>query len=364
MDLFDTMKFRENKNIFKGLQNQFLILSFALLFIISAAYPVVRPSLASAQGETYILYYPKDEQIKQTLKKLYDDGEKIDDKNRQYVSILASGGTLFGDEPQRMVYDIDVNKQMSDRGGGADNDSDEQFFSKVYYCNQATGDRSWTTPSGTSKYYRITYAIGMKVSDADELFNTKIHKDVWVGATKIQLITPATPGPDGQPGEEQNTETIKELKDSDGPGELGDDIDKITNAKCRPSPVGGPSKIQVKNYYSATSEAEKQKVQGLLAAANSGSNGSGSNLNGDNQPNCENTGNAMSFVVCPFIDGIANTSDWIFDSVVEPLLKNVPVGTAPDDPGYKAWQGFRIIGNVFLIGALLSVVYYQAKGGN
>lgn len=82
----------------------------------------------------------------------------------------------------------------------------------------------------------------------------------------------------------------------------------------------------------------------------------------DNQPNCENTKNSLSFVVCPLLDGMANTSDWVFGTVIQPLLQNIPVSTDTQDPSYKAWQGFRIIANIILIGALLAVVYYQAKG--
>lgn len=83
----------------------------------------------------------------------------------------------------------------------------------------------------------------------------------------------------------------------------------------------------------------------------------------DNQPNCENTKNSLSFVVCPLLDGIANTSDWVFSTVIQPLLQNVPVSTDTSDPSYKAWQGFRVIANIVLIGALLAVVFYQARGG-
>jgi hypothetical protein len=82
----------------------------------------------------------------------------------------------------------------------------------------------------------------------------------------------------------------------------------------------------------------------------------------DSQPNCQNTGNSLSFFVCPFIEGVAGASDWIFDTFIEGLLSNIPISTDPSDPSFKSWQGFRLLGNIVLVGALLIMALAQGFG--
>lgn len=91
---------------------------------------------------------------------------------------------------------------------------------------------------------------------------------------------------------------------------------------------------------------------------------SGGDDDGNNKPNCDmQLTSPISWIVCPVIDAGAAMSDWVFTSIVKPLLADVPISTDRDDPGYKVWQNFRVLGNVLLIGSLLAVVYSQARGG-
>lgn len=71
----------------------------------------------------------------------------------------------------------------------------------------------------------------------------------------------------------------------------------------------------------------------------------------------------LSWIACPVIDMGVNTTDWIFEHLIQPMLEDVPVSTNPNDGSYKAWQQFRIIGNVLLIGTMLAIVFSQLKGG-
>ncbi len=76
---------------------------------------------------------------------------------------------------------------------------------------------------------------------------------------------------------------------------------------------------------------------------------------------CESaTSSGMSWILCLLIEGASEANDTIF-SMIQPLLKNVPVGNSPEDSGYIAWQSFRVLGNVFLVGCLLAIVFAQVR---
>lgn len=82
----------------------------------------------------------------------------------------------------------------------------------------------------------------------------------------------------------------------------------------------------------------------------------------DNNPACEGT--PLTWIVCPIINGLAETSDFIFDFLVKPLLVGRDLGyTNPTEPLYKVWSSFRVIANILLIIALLVVVFGQSIGG-
>ena len=95
--------------------------------------------------------------------------------------------------------------------------------------------------------------------------------------------------------------------------------------------------------------------------------------NQPNQPNqqeedqgpevtCEDGGD-LGWIVCPVLNAGVDLSDSIYSKFVEPLLSNVPISDDPKNGAYLAWKQFRLIGNILLVGALLAVVYSQARGG-
>lgn len=84
---------------------------------------------------------------------------------------------------------------------------------------------------------------------------------------------------------------------------------------------------------------------------------------GDSQADCDAKLNSiLSWILCPVIDMGINTSDYVFKNFIEPFMEDVPISTDPRDGTYKAWQQFRIIANILLIGTLLAIVYAQVKG--
>ena len=133
------------------------------------------------------------------------------------------------------------------------------------------------------------------------------------------------------------------------------DLDYIRNQYC----TGGGRTVE---------ECQKGASQGSLR---------GKQLDGDPDKLASATGAApkdqvdcdmklesiLSWIACPVIDMGVNTTDWVFEKMVQPMLENVPVSTNPDDGSFKAWQQFRLIANILLVGSLLAIVYSQAKGG-
>lgn len=70
-----------------------------------------------------------------------------------------------------------------------------------------------------------------------------------------------------------------------------------------------------------------------------------------------------SWFICPLIDLGVNMTDTVFQNIIKPMLENVPVSADPEKGVYIAWQQFRLIANVLLVGSLLVIVYSQARGG-
>lgn len=101
-----------------------------------------------------------------------------------------------------------------------------------------------------------------------------------------------------------------------------------------------------------------------------GSNGSGAGNNGQDDEqlaDCDaKLSSVLSWILCPIIDMASNTTDFIYGKVIKPMLDDSPVSAEANGPSsgpYKAWQGFRILGNIILIGAMLALVYGTTRGG-
>lgn len=97
----------------------------------------------------------------------------------------------------------------------------------------------------------------------------------------------------------------------------------------------------------------------------------GGTISGDDSnagaPTCETSGFNLSWFVCPFVTGLAETSDAIFNDIIQPLLVARDVGYL--DAGksgqnlFQIWSSFRVIANVLLVVGLLVIVFGQAIGG-
>jgi hypothetical protein len=78
---------------------------------------------------------------------------------------------------------------------------------------------------------------------------------------------------------------------------------------------------------------------------------------------CDNTAGILSWIVCPIIDIMTHSVDGIYAYVIQPLLKTNPLPLDTNQPNYKVWSSFRIIGDIFLVIALLVIVFGQSIGG-
>jgi len=70
--------------------------------------------------------------------------------------------------------------------------------------------------------------------------------------------------------------------------------------------------------------------------------------------------------MCPIVNGLASAVDGIYGGLIQPMLVTSPLSyTSANDPthSYAIWSNFRIYGDVFLVIALLVVVFGQAIGG-
>ncbi len=96
-------------------------------------------------------------------------------------------------------------------------------------------------------------------------------------------------------------------------------------------------------------------------------NNNNNNANSNSAPSCEASGFSFSWFLCPLIDGMASSVDWVYTNIIQPLLQTDPINLAnPNkDPTntYKIWSTFRVYGDILLVVALLVVVFGESIGG-
>jgi MFS family permease len=83
----------------------------------------------------------------------------------------------------------------------------------------------------------------------------------------------------------------------------------------------------------------------------------------DGQGTCEASGFSMAWIVCPVFNGLAELTDWIFRTLLDPFLTTPPVSTDPNSESFKVWSSFRVIGNIILVIGMLVIVFGQSLGG-
>lgn len=109
----------------------------------------------------------------------------------------------------------------------------------------------------------------------------------------------------------------------------------------------------------AAADAATAAAAAATAAAATG----GGTAPGSDHPTCNTGGFGLNWILCPVFNTVAEFSDFLFSVLFEPLLRTAPISTDPTQPSYKVWSSFRIYGDIFLVIALLVIVFGQAIGG-
>lgn len=118
-------------------------------------------------------------------------------------------------------------------------------------------------------------------------------------------------------------------------------------------------------YVDKLKELQAQGEDTDPSASTTGANRtSDGSTDADSNPTCEMSGNPLSWIICPVINGIAEVSDFMLQNFIAPMLVSRDIGyTNPEEGIYKAWSSFRVIANIMLIIALLVIVFGQSIGG-
>jgi hypothetical protein len=88
---------------------------------------------------------------------------------------------------------------------------------------------------------------------------------------------------------------------------------------------------------------------------------------GTPSPTCYSSGWNLSWMVCPIVNSLADLSDDMYNALIVPLLQYKPINLTDTQNDkthtYEVWSQFRIYGDVFLVLALLAVVFGESIGG-
>jgi hypothetical protein len=80
-------------------------------------------------------------------------------------------------------------------------------------------------------------------------------------------------------------------------------------------------------------------------------------------PTCEATGFSLNWILCPIFNGVSNMIEGLINNFIVPFLKVPPVSTDPKSASFQSWSNFRIYGDIFLVIAIIVIVFGQAIGG-
>lgn len=145
----------------------------------------------------------------------------------------------------------------------------------------------------------------------------------------------------------------------------------LRNSDGNPFPTGFSPQISGADLHDNSgckvSDALRVNIGGTANATkppgSGDAGGAGAGDAGENITDCDTElTSPLSWILCPLIDIGSNVSDFVFNDLAKPLLSDIPISTKRDNGTYRAWQGFRFLANIMLIGSMLAIVYAQARG--
>jgi hypothetical protein len=81
----------------------------------------------------------------------------------------------------------------------------------------------------------------------------------------------------------------------------------------------------------------------------------------DITPTCESAGFSLNWILCPIFNATAGFVEWLLVNVIQPLLRTDDF-LDTNGPVFQIWSQFRIYANIFLIIAVIIVVFGQTIG--
>jgi hypothetical protein len=81
----------------------------------------------------------------------------------------------------------------------------------------------------------------------------------------------------------------------------------------------------------------------------------------DITPTCESAGFSLNWILCPIFNATSNFVEWLLTNVIQPLLRTDDF-LDTNGPVFQIWSQFRIYANIFLIIAVIVVVFGQTIG--
>ena len=136
--------------------------------------------------------------------------------------------------------------------------------------------------------------------------------------------------------------------------------DQALNA-CQDGYVGGANGKTEDQACQAYSGANLSECQSAW------SDGSATQGDGADTPQCETSGFAFSWFFCQIINGLSGAIHDLYNDFIQPFLETKPIqlSNVQNDPSqtYNIWKNFRLYGDIFLVIALLVIVFGESIGG-
>lgn len=144
---------------------------------------------------------------------------------------------------------------------------------------------------------------------------------------------------------------------------------KGSSSPCNNNPYNSSStdKKVCNDAYTAGQKAAAAQNPGN-GNGNGNGNGGGGGGSGPSTT-CESQAGAFGWALCPIYEGLEDAEHWALNDLILPLLTVDPICTNAGGCGqssnvtYQVWSNFRIYADVFLVIALLVVVFGESLGG-
>jgi hypothetical protein len=306
--------------------SKILCLTLVLLLLVPFVFMLLQPAKISARGESYSLESNNRNEFKRWLSGTELNLQTYNSSKVKPLAfrVIGSGGA-FGGKNLAIPYDkVDTNNNTL-------------LFMKRVSCTFAKG--------GNFKDEIYRYVITLAIDRTPSIVtSSRVNASLSIG-----LYAKSTDG-----GGSFNL-----INKSDVGGIPQKCIPGIKNQGVITDALAGNSFMVHKGTVSVVSNKQNPS---LKPGAGGGDGGGGADADADSPDEIDCQGGfGFGWIICPIFELGANMTQEVFDRMITPMMSNVPVKTS--GPFYSAWQNFRILGNLVLVGAMLLLVYGMIRNG-